>query len=1076
MTFRRLASVFQFLLCSAWAQQDKGVITGLVTDPSSAAVAGAAVTVVNRETNEVWNTETGATGTYTAGPLRVGRYNVTVEKAGFSKTVWEDIELHAQDRVRADFKLQVGQVSETVAVRAEAPLLQVETSSLAHVVEQREIRGLPLNGRSFQRLAWLSAGVAPNTLGRDRDSGFNSHGQQFTQNSFQIDGIDNFNHAMGIQDLKLQAVVPALDAVAEFKVQTSNYSAEFGRNSGAVLMINIKSGSNDLHGTAFEYLRNDIFDSRDKFSYLDRNGDGRADPELLRENLFGGTLGGAIRKNRTFFFGSWEGRRDRRAQIDPATVPTSDERNGIFATSLAIVRDPVTNQPFAGNRVPRDRFDSTSVRLLDLWPLPNLSNTGSRNNYGRNPPWTLDRDQIDARVDHNFSANDRAFVRFSMARFHERRESVFTTPARGDRDGFRNNSNNPARSLALSYTRIITPNLLNEFRYGLSRLQSLWSELSSEKFSDLTAQYGLRGFPQSLGDRIFGLPQFTFGGSIGYTGLGEPGSMPNFKVSQVHQYVNNVSWNHRNHNIRFGPDIRFNRSDCDIGTNAHGVFSFSGQYTAISFADFLLGRVATTSLATWLTCQMRFRDYMFYFQDDWKVTPKLTLNLGLRYELDTPWYDKHNHMSQLDLTPGANFGNILYACGDSYSCRGLVNLDNNNWAPRLGLAYQLQRRTVLRSGAGVFYAGQGALGANGRPLINFPFTNAVTSQGTPTQPALQLNAGLPPNFLGSPTTPPPNLNWQVWATNFPLPTIYQWNLAVQHEVMQGLSLTVAYVGSSSNYVLGSYNWNGSDIGPPATEQARRRIPTWNTITLTSPYAHSSYHGMDVQLERRYSKGLSFTASYTWGHSIDNVAELLGSGGGGLQYVRDFNNSRGNSNFDYRHRFVTGMLWEMPFGKGRQGVVNRVLGGWQLSSILWAQTGHHFTPSVSNPIPRLGASSVAGWRPDRIADGRLATRTADRWFDTSALVLPRDAAGNFRLGSAGRSILVGDGPFNWDAGLLKSFAITERLQLQFRGEVFNLTNTPTLGDPTANIESPDYGKVRGTTSSPRQFQFALRLSF
>src|SRR5216684_6022140 len=493
------------------------VITGIVTDTSGGIIPQANVSVANQETNESRQALTGPTGAFTIGPLRVGSYDLTVEKAGFKKRIWKGIEVHAQDRVRADVQMELGQISETVSVTAESPVLQSETSSLSKVVEERQVRELPLNGRNFQQLAWLSAGVSPDTRGRDRDSGFNSHGQAFTQNSFIIDGIDNNNNVMGMQDRKMQVVIPSLDAVAEFKVQTSNYTAEFGRNSGAVMIVSIKSGTNGFHGTAYEYLRNDIFDSRDTFNYVDRNGDGKADPAYLRQNQFGTTFGGPIRRNKTFFFGSWEGRRERYQQIDQAIVPTADERNGAFARSLAVINDPLTRQPFADNQIPRSRFDSTSLKLLDLWPQPNFTGSGTRNNFIRNPPWRVDRDNVDARIDHNVSDKDSIFGRVSIARFQSFRDSVFPEPARGGQGNDRAIDANPAKSVAFSYTRVLRPNMVNEFRYGFLRQVVDKRELTDEPFGDLTAKYGIRGLPVYGG--LFGLPLFTLSGRFAYQGL-----------------------------------------------------------------------------------------------------------------------------------------------------------------------------------------------------------------------------------------------------------------------------------------------------------------------------------------------------------------------------------------------------------------------------------------------------------------------------------------------------------------------------------------------------------------------------
>jgi len=1065
-----------FMALPAVAQQDMGVITGLITDATGAAVPGAKVTVVKQDTNEPRSTETSVTGAYTVGPMRIGIYSVSVEKAGFKRALWRDIKVSAQDRVRADIQLEVGQVSDAVSVTAEAPLLQAETSSLAHVVSQRDIRELPLNGRNFQQLAWMTAGVMPATASRDRESGFNAHGQPMTQNSFIIDGVDNNNNVMGMQDRKMQVVVPSLDAVAEFKVQTSNYSAEFGRNSAALMIVSIKSGTNAFHGSLFEYLRNDKLDARDAFNYVDRTGDGKADPEVLKQNQFGATLGGPIVRDRTFFFGSWEGRRERRAQTDMAVVPTADERNGLFAPSLVIVRDPATGQAFPGNQIPRPRFDATAAKMIELWPQPNFAGSGTRANFIRNPPWNTTRDALDARIDHNLTENDKMFGRFSLSRYDNLRDSLFEPPARGGQGNDRAFDDNDARSAAFSYTRLFTPTLLNEFRYGFNRQKVDKRELSKELSSELNARYGIKGIPAH--GRLFGLPLFTLSGALGYANLGEPGSMPNFKISQVHQYLNNLSWNRGNHNFKFGADVRWNRSDIFGGASSHGSLTFDGQFTRVSFGDFLLGMPGSASLATQLIGNMRFRNYMFYALDDWKLTPRLTLNVGLRYELTTPWFEKYDNMNQIDIQAGPTFNTIIKAghCGSSYSCRGLVNTDTNNWAPRLGLAYQLGGRTVLRAGGGVFYGGQGSLGADGRGINNWPYNRSVTAQSTTTAPALRLSDGYPANFLGGTDTPPQNLNWTVWEKNFPSPTVYQWNFAVQQELVAGTSLTVAYVGSSSNYLMDAYNWNGSEPGPPATERQRRKIPAWNNVNLRTPFGASSYHGLDAQLERRYAGGLALTAAYTWSHSIDNIPEQFGSGGGGLMDFRNFNLNRGNSNFDVRHRFVAAAIYELPLAKSRQGALHYVLGGWQISSLFSVQTGHYFTITVPNARTRLGATCIGNWWPDRIADPTLETRTADRWFDKAAFVLPRNPDGSWRIGNAGRAILSSDGPFNLDFGLMKAFPLTESVRLQFRWETFNLTNTPTLGDPNSNIESPDFAISRGTVSTPRQMQFALRLEF
>lgn len=1071
----RLVLLGFFLCCVLVAQQDMGVITGIVTDASGAAVPGARILVANPATGETRTAQSSDSGSYTVGPLRIGSYSIVVEKEGFKKASWDAIAVSAQDRVRADFRLEIGVMTETVSVTAQAPLLNSETATLAQVVEEREIRSLPLNSRNFQQLAWTTAGVMPSTRSRDRESGFNAHGQPITQNNFIIDGIDNNNNVMGMQDRKAQTVVPSLDAVAEFKVQTSNYSAEFGRNSGAVMIVNLKSGTNEFHGTAFNYLRNDATDARDVFTYVDRTGDGKADPEVLKQNQFGGTIGGPIIRNRLFFFGSYEARLQRRSQTDLAIVPTADEKSGAFPASLGAIRDPLTGQPFANNTIPRSRFDATASRLLELWPAPNFAGSGTRQNFTRTPPWNNDRHQTDTRIDWDATSKDKIFGRFSKNATTNLRGSVFDPPARGAAGNERAIDDDDAHSAVFSWTRILRGNLINEFRYGFSRQKVDKRELSQETMAETNARYGIKGIPAY--DRLYGLARIGLAGAFAYEGLGEPGSMPNFKIHQVHQWLNNVSWYRGSHNFKFGVDLRWNRSDIFGGDSAHGNFNFDGNFTRVSFADFLLGWPASFNLTTLLPGQMRFRNFMFFAQDDWKITSRLSLNLGIRYELTSPWWEKHNNQSKLDINPGSTYGDIVSAgyCGESWSCRGLVNTDSNNWAPRIGLAYQVAPKTVFRAGAGVFYAGQGSYGANNRMISNFPFYRSVTTQSTATRPALVLQDGVPAGYLGDGRTPPNNLNWSVWQDRFPAPTVYQWNAAVQREVMPNLSLTAAYVGSSSNYIQGSYNWNGSEPGPLATEVQRRRFPRWNNVDLVSPYGHSNYHGLDVHVERRYSRGLTFTAAYTWAHSIDNIPEQFGPGGGGLMDFRNFDVSRGNSNFDVRQRFVSSVVWEIPV-KSSNAILNGVIGGWQMSNLLSMQTGNYFTITVPNARQRLGATGIGNWWPDRLRDPQIEDPSAQLWFDKTAFASPRNADGTWRLGNAGRAILPTDDLFNLDIGLMKNFRVTERIGLQFRAEIFNLTNTPTLGEPVTNSESPDFATVRNTVSVPRQMQFALRLSF
>ena len=1052
------------------AQQDMGVITGLVTDQSGAVVVGARVTVTDTQTNETRSSTTLDSGAYTVGPLRIGTYNVTVERTGFTKEVWKGIIVHAQDRARVDFKLNLGQVAETISVTGEAPILESESATLSHVVSETEVRQLPLNGRNFQQLAWLSAGVYASTQGRDSTSGFNANGQQVGQNDFIMDGIDNNNNVMGMQDRKAQVIIPSLDAVSEFKVMTSNYSAEFGRNSGAVMIVSLKSGGNEFHGTAFEYLRNDYFDSRNTFS---------PGTTKLRQNQYGGTIGGPMIRNRTFFFASFERFQQSNGLTLTGTVPTDAEKQGIFPMSLVTIKDPVTKAPFPNNAVPASRFDPTAAKLLPLWPEPNYVGPG-RSNYVSNPASTLWRNTIDTRIDHSFTDRDKIFGRFSHQILNSDINSIFPEPARGALGNTYSVNTNPAYSVAFSYTHIFGPTLVNEFRYGFVRQLVNLHELTDTPLSSLTAKYGINGIPGN--SSLFGLPEFDFTGSgLGFTGLGETGSIPNFKIHQVHQYLDNLTWNHGNHSFKFGTDLHWQRSDILGGNNSHGVIGFNGTYTGISLGDFLVGMPSSATLSTQLVGEMRFRNYMFFAEDAWKMTPKLTLNMGLRYEFTTPWWEKHNHMDTLVLDPGPNFGAIQAAgyCGGSLSCKGLTQLNWLNFAPRLGIAYQLDKKTVIRAAAGTFYGGQGALGASGREINNWPYSYTVTLTGTNATPALVLNQGFPAGITIVSGTPPANSNWTVWATHFPEPKVFQWNFTVERELARGLALTAAYVGSASSYLSGNYNWNGAPPGPPATLTARRPIPQWNTIMLYSPFGHSSYNGLNVQLEKRYSAGLIVSAAYTWSHSLDNIAELNGGAAGELQQTTDFNSSRASSGFDIRQRFVASAAYELPFGKGkpfmnRGGILNALFGGWQLTNILTFQGGAPFSVTVSGAAQTLGASDLTDWRAESVGDWHVSNPNQNQWFNPKAFAIPQ-INGVYVFGNSGRNILRGDGIGNMDAGLIKIFAIRERFHVQVRWEVFNVTNSPQYANPNVTVGTT-LGTITSTVNSPRQQQFALRLSF
>jgi hypothetical protein len=1060
----------------ALAQQDQGMVTGRVTDPSDAVVSGAVITATSAN-GATAETRTNADGHYLLAPLAIGRYQITVEAPAFKRAVSDAVDVHAGVRVRVDIELELGALTETISVRPRAALLDTETSSLTHIIGAGQIGQLPVNGRNFAQLAMLAPGVLPAFGHVTRDSGFNAHGQWAVQNSFILDGVDNNSHIMGLQDRKAQVLVPNLDAVQEFQIQTSNYTAEFGRGAGAVMNVSIKSGTNALHGTAHEFLRDDTFDARDAFDYHDRTGDGKADPDALRQHQFGFTVGGPIRRNRTFYFGSVEVTNIYTSRSTLSTVPTLLERLGIFDPAVVVVRDPVTGVPFDGNAIPRARWDSVAARMLDLWPEPNFADT-TRANYVSSPADTTLRGQYDVRVDHNVSSRDRMFVRASWMHFSGERRGPFSGPGIGGGNNDFARDDNAAFNIALSQTHVFGSSVVHEARLGVNRLRTNKRPLIS-------------GFPnQDFGlqvdgaDPIEGLARLNFAGVLPYAPLGEFQFNPNDKTAGTFQLLNNLSIARGTHSIKLGADLRWVQSTVVGAQFARGFFNFNGRFTGSSFADFLLGMTSSRQFSTIQRGNLRERDFMGYVQDDWRVVPSLTLNLGLRYELASPKFDTQDRMTSLDVSAFPEVRVLRAgALGRSWSDRALVRTDANNWAPRLGFALQPGPLWTIRAAAGLFYGTPKGVGAAVHLLNNWPQTREVTVPSTATHSAGQLAGGIDQALLGSAAQMPPNLAWSVWSTDFSSPTIAQWNVSVQRQLARSWVVTSAYVGSSSRDLQRLSNINAAGPGDRATERERRMIPSLGAITLAESSGSASYHGLETTVDKRLSHGAQGSLSYTWSHSIDDVTEQAGAEGNVvIQDGRNIRGDRGNSGFDRRHRLVAHALVELPFGAGRRWsgggrIISALLRDWQMSAIVSMQSGAWFDVAILDPANRLGVTPGSSvWRPDLVGDPGLSRPTADAWLDAAAFAVPQNADGTYRYGNLGRNSLPGPGYFTLDTALTRDMRLGRTLRLQLRWELFNATNHPSYGLPDANLGSADFGTIRTTVGVPRQMQFGVKLVF
>lgn len=1061
--------LFAVLTFSTMAQVDTGTVSGVVKDQTGAIVQNASVKILNAGTGIAVQVSTNNQGLYFAPDLKAGAYQVSVSAAGFQSITKTGVELLVQDRIAVDFTLELGQTATSVSVESQVSALQTETSSVGQVVGTAQIQNMPLNGRNYIQLATLGAGTSPAVNASERNS-FTANGVREIQNSYLLDGIDNKNKIVGFDSSAAQSIEPVIDSVREFKVQTSTFSAEFGQAAGAVVNVTTKSGANELHGSAFEYLRNSYLDANPYFQPA-----GTAKPQFI-QNQYGTTAGGHIIKDRTFFFFGWQGTRTNDAAPQLGVVPATAQINGIFGTPLF---DPATTvksgsgyarSPFAGNVVPSSRFDPVSAQLLSLYPAPNLA---AKSNFFSNQRETISQDQYVGRLDHRLSDKDSIFGRYSTQANTNVLPALLPLPA-----------SNPsivqpaAHSIVASETHIFTPGLISEVRGGYQETQEIQNIDAPRRFS----QYGIAGVPNY--PQVLGLPTFAVSGlsTIGTTGPGTlqtaatgSGNLPIDKEGRVIQVDGNLSWVHGRHTVKVGFDFQQITLYANVTLNARPAYTFTGVYTqnpqsrsntGAAFADFLLGDTTAATESTRSVSNSRQHIYQTYVQDDWQLTNKLTINAGLRYELPLPFYETNNHYANLILEPGLLYGTVLQA--DNSAAAGYRNSfsspNYHNFAPRLGLAYKVTPKTVLRAAAGVFYGRDENLGVAGRPTNNPPYFVTTTFTSDQIDPNIILSQGFPATALTPGATSTPTVN--SYPKYAPTPYVQQWNFSLQQELGAGFSAQAAYVGSSSHDLYLQNNIDQPLPGPGAI-QTRRPLPAYSAINAYNPFVSAHYNSLQAQLERRFNKGLTVLAAYTWAHGLDNDNSSR-------QVGYDLALEKSSSTFDLRQRFVLSSVYELPFGKDKAYLANSrigniLAGGWQLSGILSKQTGLPFTPVEAVDASNSGTTE----RPNRVGSGLLASgQSISNWFDISAFAVP----GSYTFGNSGRNILRGPGLTNVDLGLSRVVPIAERFHMEFRAEAFNLFNTPQFGLPNATLGTATAGTITSTVNSQRELQLALRFAF
>ena len=1042
------------------AQTHRASLRGTVYDVNQAAVPGITITLTNTATGERRTTTSGNDGSYTISSLPAGVYELEVQEGAFRKYI-KRFELFVNQEERHDITLEVAgpAVVDDYSIEATSAAVKKDSASLGAVIENRQIVGLPLDGRNFYELSLLVPGAVPPAQGSAGsvrgDFSFSVNGAREDANNFLLDGVYNID-----PKLNTFGVRPSVDAIREFEMLTSTYDASFGRNPGAQINVILKSGSNDFHGSVFEFHRNAALDARNFFAPSSE-----PKPKYIR-NQFGGAIGGPIVRDRTFFFADYEGMRSREGITRITNVPTAAERQGDFSQSLfGVPINPLTGQPFDGGVIPSFFINPVGRAIAALYPLPNRNEPFQ--NFVSSPVQRDDNDSFDVRVDHRLT--DKADLTFRYSFGDRDLFEPFTGPSFSLVPGFGDIVKRRSQNAMGSLTLVPTPNLVNETRVAFSRVAAS----VTQEASVLNSEVGLPAV--SPRERDLGLSFITL---TGFSPLGDEGNNPQNSVTNVYQVINNSSYVHGDHLIKFGLDFRFSQQNAFRDVESRGRLQFSpfGQITFNALGDLLLGFPLLTSVARVDNPQqIRTESYNFFINDSFRVTPRLTLIAGLRYEYNSPPVDKDDRANVYDVATRS-----LVPVGTNGVPRSGFEPDKNNFAPRVGFAWTIgnDQATVLRGGYGVYYD-QSPLAPAEALYFNSPFFDNNIFFSLPGLP-LTLDNPFPSFF-------PLPLPDSALAIQRDLRTGYMqhWNFNIERQIGERGVLEVAYVGSKGTKLLTARDINQPQPSalPPGLPFVPRPDPRFDDINLLESRANSNYNALQARFQQRLARGFTALASYTWSKSIDDASNFFSSAGDPNFPQNSFNVAaeRGRSNFDVRHRLSVSYSWALPFGKNQQylddnGFLSTVLTGWETYGIITAQSGRPFTVALLPEIDNSGTGrSILGFgandRPNLIGNPELSNPTTGQWFNTSAFAFP--APGTF--GNAGRNILDGPGFQNVNVSLMKNTALSERLNLQFRAEAFNLFNHPNFNLPDNFLGSPTFGRIT-SARDPRHIQFGLKLLF
>lgn len=1114
----RIAILIALATTLAVAQFETATLTGVITDSAGAVVPKADVKAVNEATNQESSATANAEGRYFFPNLRPGSYRVTTSAQGFKQFVSAGVVLQVNQAARLDIQLTVGAVTEQVNVTGEAPVLETESASRGAVIDHTKMVELPLNGRDYNQLALLSPGVlapTPRLASVGFRGVFNVNGNRAFQNAFQLDGVDNTSYSNSFRGLNVQVIQPSVEALEEFKIQTNAYSAEFGRSAGALVNAVIRSGTNSLHGTLFEFLRNSQLDASNFFA----NKAGLAKP-FRQRNQFGAAAGGPIVKNKTFIFGDFEGLRDAAGTVRFSSVPQPIWRQGMFATTIFNPYNPSdTGQDFRiaatancndgkGNcwKIPSSLIDPVGQKVINVSPDPNTFSPTFDNNFVAVPVDRNHTNQFDLRADHSVSSKLSAFGRYSFSK------TAFFRPA--PRPGLSEGSFNDtfgtadlkSQALAAGLVWVLSPRLVSETRFGyaLGNYFQLPPNFGSGCPTELIGLKNAPSDPSICG----GIPVFNFpGGTL--QRIGRTTSVPQFQTPRSMNIRESLAWNRGSHALKFGVELLNVETGIRDVSSLLGQFNLSGRFTGVNnrwenaLADLLLGFPSRYQQDSNTTFDIYQHMYFLFVQDDWKVSRKLTLNIGLRYEFASPPRERDNKWANFDSATGK----FITAKDGSLFDQSLIHPDRNNFAPRVGFAYTLTPKTVIRGAYGIFYNHTNRLGREGLLGFNPPFIiladSNIAGSGVlrSTDAIFRLQDGIPAGFVDITKVNLTTVARKAQDPNQRSPYVQQYSFGIQQEIFKDVVFDLAYVGNRAlklpsfrnlNPNLYTFNAQGAAV---VGARELGSLGFNGDIQVLENLGIANYNSLQAKVERRFSKGVTLLASYTYGKSLtDSVDHLSTSGAGNGVDVGEFKEPQdphrrrleyGPSEFDITHRFVLSGVWQLPFGRGKSygsqwsRATDFALGGWALSPIFTAQGG---LPLTINSAQIVNIGGERRFRPDRIANGALPDnqRSVDRWFDTSAFVALSNTPGtvgfvpNRIMGNSGVGILRGPGLVNLDFNLSKEFPIHEQVSAQFRAEFFNALNHTNLGVPGIMIGG-GFGQIVSAADA-RIIQFALKLKF